>query len=144
MEKSDETRVLEIMKDLEMKEKMYNEMSKETLVNILVMKDLLDEAFEPEGNKMNFWYFVSDWTGAKYITNEQPKKHILYGKTVYMTDGEVNIRVPKCMESLFPEIKYEDEPVKVSITTAYSQLHFQSLRVKNPLNSLIKNYCYYI
>lgn len=119
MEKSDDAKVIEIMKDLEMKEKMYNEMSKETLVNILVMKDLLDEAFEPEGNEMNLWYFVSDWSGAKYITNEQPRKHILYGKTVYMTDGEVNIRVPKCMEPLFPEIKYEDEPVKVSISTSY-------------------------
>ena len=119
MEKSDDTKVLEIMKDLDMKEKMYNEMSKETLVKILVMKDLLEETFEPEGNDMNFWYFVSDWTGAKYLTNQQPKRYVHFGKTVYMTDGEINIRVPKCMETLFPEIKYEDEPVNVSISTSY-------------------------
>ena len=119
MEKSDETKVLEIVKDLEMKEKMYNEMSKETLVNLLVMKDLLDECFEPEEHDMNLWYYVSDWTGVKYLTNEQPQKHILFNKAIYMSDGEVNIRVPKCMESLFPDIKYEDEPVKVKITAAY-------------------------
>lgn len=119
MDKSDEFKVSEIIKDLDEKEKMYNEMSKKTLVNILVMKDLLEEVFEPEENDMNLWYFVSDWTGAKYLTNEQPQKYIRYGKTVYMTDGEVNIRVPKCMEPLFPDIKYEDEPIKVSITTAY-------------------------
>lgn len=119
MEKSDETKVLEIVRDLEMKEKMYNEMSKETLVNLLVMKDLLDESFEPEGNKMNLWYYVSDWTGVKYLSNEQPKKYIRYGMTLYISDGEVNIRVPNCMEPLFPEIKYTDEPVKVSIATSY-------------------------
>lgn len=119
MEKNNDAKVIEIMQDLEMKEKMYNEMSKETLVSILVMKDMLDETFEPEGNEMNLWCFVSDSSGVKYLTNEQPRKCIYSGKTTYITDGEVNIRIPKCMEVLFPEIEYEDEPVKVNISTSY-------------------------
>ena len=119
MKKSNDAKVLEIVKDLDMKEKMYNEMSKKSLVNLLVMKDLLDDTFEPEGNDMNLWYYVSDWTGAKYLTNEQPKEYLIFNKTIFMSDGEVNIRVPKCMEGMFPSINYGDEPVKVSITTAY-------------------------
>jgi hypothetical protein len=119
MKKSDEEKVIEIAKDLEMKEKMYNEMPKDTLVNILVMKDLLDETFEPEGNDMNLWCYVSDWVGTKYLTNEQPREYVLFNKPIYMSDGEVNIRIPKCMEGMFPDIKYGDSPVKVSLTTAY-------------------------
>ena len=116
MEKSDDARVLEIVQDLSAKEKAYNEMTKESLVSMLVMRDMLDESFEPEGKSMKLWYFVSDWTESKYLTNELPKKYITHGKAVYMTDGDVNIKVPATMEPLFPEIKYGDEPVKVRIS----------------------------
>lgn len=30
--------------------------------------------------------------------------------------GEINIRVPVCMEKMFPEIKYGDEPKKVKVS----------------------------
>ena len=119
MEKSDEVKVAEIITSLQEKEKAYNKMPKKTLVDLLVVRDMLDESFEPEGKEMNLWYYVSDWTGVKYLSNEQPKKHIVFNKVIYMSDGEVNIRVPKCMEPLFPEMKYEDEPAKVRIATSY-------------------------
>ena len=119
MEKSDEVKLAEMMSDLQEKEKIYNEMSKESLVNLLVLRDLLDNSFEPDDGRMNLWYFVSDWTGAKYLTEKEPRKYIRYGKAVYMTDGEVNIRVPVVMEQVFPQIKYGDDPVKVCINLAF-------------------------
>ena len=118
MENNDEAKFYEILKNASEKEKLYREMDKETLVNLLVLNDTFDQAFEPDGKEMKLWYYVSDWTGAKYLTNEMPRKNYCCGKLVYTTDGEVDIRVPVCMEALFPEIKYEDEPITVKISTA--------------------------
>ena len=35
---------------------------------------------------------------------------------IRFTNGEVNIRVPKKMEAMFPEIKYGSEPMKVKVS----------------------------
>ena len=119
MEDNDKKKVAKIISDLEEKEKIYNEMSKDTLVNMLVLRDLLDDSFQPDDGRMILWYFVSDWTGAKYLTNEEPRKYFRHGKMLYMTDGEVNIRVPEVMAQVFPKIKYGDGPVKVCINIAF-------------------------
>lgn len=116
MEKSDDQKVAEIITDLKQREKMYNEMSKETLVDLLVVRDMFEDSFEPDGNGTKLWYFVSDWSESKYLTNERPTKHVSNGKEFWTTEGEVNIRVPACMETIFPTIKYGDEPVKVGLT----------------------------
>ena len=112
--------IQQMMKEWENKEKMYIELPKDKLVDRLILceMELASEKAEPV-NMMELWYYVSDWTGVKYLTNEEPQKYMVFNKATYMSDGEVNIRVPKCMESLFPNIKYEDEPVKVKITADY-------------------------
>lgn len=119
MDKNDEAKIIEMMERLNEKEKMYSEMDSKTLAKMLTLNEMFEEAFDPEEKKMNLWYYVSDWTDAKYLTNEKPTRYIVFNRAVYMSDGEVNIRVPKCMEPLFPQIKYEDEPVIVSITTSF-------------------------
>lgn len=120
MKKSEDRKAREVMSDLKMKEKMYNGMSKKDLVNLLVAKDLLEESFEVLKQDVTLWYFVSDSTGTKYIASEKPKKYTTFlDGDVYLTDGEINIRVPKCMESMFPFIEYGDEPKKVSLSVSY-------------------------
>ena len=106
-----------LFKDLSNREKFYNEQSKETLVNMLVLKDMLDESVDDEGRETGLWCYVADDTGIKYLSNALPKLMINCG--VYYTDGEVNIRVPECMTSMFPDVKYGDEPVKVNISISF-------------------------
>ena len=86
---------------------------------------------EAATHSMELWYFVSDETGVKYLSDEKPKAYFTTSnqaeytkvgvirdipKTILLTDGEINIRVPKKMESMFPEIKYGDDPIKVTLS----------------------------
>ena len=48
------------------------------------------------------------------VTTETEMRFVM-PELVFMTDGEINIRVPKKMESMFPEIKYGDDPIKVKV-----------------------------
>lgn len=118
MEKSDDQKVADIITDLKQREKMYNEMSKEALVDLLVVRDMFEDSFEPDGNGTKLWYFVSDWSESKYLTNERPTKHVSNGREFWTSDGEINIRVPACMETILPNIKYGDEPVRVALTVS--------------------------
>lgn len=122
MDKSvEEKDFVEIIKEVSEKEKIYNAMTKKELVDILITKELLDKSLEPEEHGINLWYYASDDTGVKYLTNEEPHNYYMVDddKSLYMSEGEVNIRVPKCMEGLFPEIRCEDGPVKVSVSVEY-------------------------
>ena len=119
MDKTDEEKLEGIMLDMKQREKFYNGMTKEELVNLLLMRDMLEDSFEPDVEETKLWYFTSDWTETKYLTNERPTKHIAYGKEIWTTDGEINIRVPACMETILPEIKYGDEPVKIRLSVSF-------------------------
>ena len=120
MEKINETKTTEI----KFNEKLYNDMSKESLVKLLILRDMLDLHLVPENNTVTLWCYVADKTGCKYITNEMPKQFFVADHTednegLYLTDGEVNIRVPKCMDSMFPDLKYGDEPMKIDLTITF-------------------------
>lgn len=134
MGKNDERTAADIMQmvnDFKAKEDIYNELPKDKLVDRLIMCEMELAARDEEATAqtMELWYFVSDETGTKYLSNVKPKRFIAFGsgekdedgfpkisgKVALMTDGEVNIRVPLCMEKMFPEIKYGDDPVKVKV-----------------------------
>ena len=121
MEKTDDEKMIAAFKRSNELEKQFNEMSKETLVNIMVFKELMDDAFEPEEHEMNLWCYVADESGVKYITNERPQQFLTKdSKTpIFLTDGDIQIRVPKAMECMFPDIKPGDEPVKVSRSISF-------------------------
>ena len=103
-------------------EKMLKKMTKEQLVDILVIKLLADNApFEPAGERMSLWYFKDPETGAKYLSNERPKKYVneASGQPFLLSEGEVNIRIPKIMESMFPELEYADVPLKIDLAVSF-------------------------
>ena len=119
-----EKKIIEMFEHGKRAEEQYNEMTKDELINLLVCKDLMENSFEIFGNRANFWYYVGDETGAKYISDEFPKVcKTCLGKedTFFMTDGEVNIRIPECMEDMFPELKYGDAPVKIELSINYKE-----------------------
>lgn len=123
--------IQQIMKEWENKEKMYNELPKDKLVDRLILCEMELSARYEEGtaHMMELWYFVGDETGAKYLSDKKPEIYFIAkyedfgddGDTMYvpqqilMTDGEINIRVPKKMEEMFPEIRYGDDPIKVKV-----------------------------
>ena len=121
MGKNDDEKLIAAFKRSNELEKQLKEMSKETLVNIMVFKELMEDAFEPEEHGMNLWYYVADESGVKYITNERPQQFLTKdSKTpIFLTDGDIQMRVPKAMECMFPDIKPGDEPVKVSLSISY-------------------------
>ena len=121
MEKTNDNKMLEVFKHSAQLEKAYNEMSKEDLVNMMVFKDMMNEAFDAESTGMNLWCYVSDQTGLRYLTDEMPRKYFTIDDEdgIFITEGQVNIRVPKAMESMFPELNYGDEPVKISLSVTY-------------------------
>ena len=135
MKTKEEHDFIDVINDFYAREKFYNEQSKEALVNMLLMKDMLDDAFDAENHEMQLWYYVGDDTGAKYLSNKMPKVYFILDdplitvntddvpiakpKQVWITDGEVNIRVPKCMESMFPTLKYGDNPVKINMSIVF-------------------------
>ena len=134
MEKNDKRDVADIMSmvnEFKLKMDAYSELPKDKLVDRLIMCEMELTAKEKEttGHMMELWYFVGDETGTKYLSDRQPKiyfttKYDNFGddgdimyvpQQVMMTDGEINIRVPKKMEAMFPEIKYGDNPIKVKV-----------------------------
>lgn len=120
--KNDDEKLLEVFKHSEELEKMYKEMDKETLINIMLFKDMMNEAFETENGDVRLWCFVSDQGGDKYLSNEHPKSYFVdgrFGPGLLLSDGEVNIRIPKSMEPMFPDIKYGDEPVMVTLSISF-------------------------
>ena len=130
MEKRDDEALKEIFKRSDELEKMYNEMTKENLVNMLVFKQMMDEAFDvdEENHSTELWFYVADKTGAKYLSNEPPKKYISVGGGDFgwldadhflMSSGEVSIRVPDALVGLFPDLKYGDDPVKVKLSVSF-------------------------
>ena len=123
MKTKEEVRLEEEMTNYKMSEKMYNEMSKEDLVKLLLFRDMFDLHLEPSDESVTLWCFVSDETGGKYLTDEKPQLLFIGDKSatngLYLTEGEVNIRIPKCLESLFPDLKYGEDPVKVNLTISY-------------------------
>lgn len=130
--KKDFGNILEAISEMNLKEDFYNKMPKDKLVDRLILCEMELDAKNKEADEhsMELWYFVSDDTGAKYLTDEKPKVYLSFdpaeesgseiipirGSKVWMTDGEVNIRVPVCMEKMFPEIKYGDEPIRVKVS----------------------------
>lgn len=130
--------IAQMMSEWKLKEEAYNEMPKDKLVDRLILCEMELAAEKAESvNRMELWYFVSDETGAKYLSDKKPEMWLTakenFGdeanvtpegfsyimetlQPVLVTDGEINIRVPKKMETMFPEIKYGDEPIKVRIS----------------------------
>ncbi len=134
MEKSNERNPVDIMKmvnEFKLKMDAYSELPKDKLIDRLIMCEMELSARDEEGtaHAMELWYFVGDETGVKYLSDRKPKiyfttKHddfgddgdIMYApQQILMTDGEINIRVPKKMEAMFPEIRYGDNPIKVKV-----------------------------
>ena len=117
-------RMLEFFDEARESEKIYGEMTKEELINLLICNDFLKNSLEMFENKIDLWYYVGDGTGAKYISDEAPKMCMtcLDKKDMFlMSDGEVNIRIPDCMEGMFPELKYGDAPVKIELSINYKE-----------------------
>lgn len=133
--KKDFGNILEAISKMNLKEDLYNKMPKDKLVDRLILCEMELDAKNKEADEhsMELWYFVSDETGAKYLSDEKPKLYFMADvdvplevrqtemltvmpKEVWLTDGEINIRVPKKMEAMFPEIKYGDEPIKVKVS----------------------------
>ena len=124
--------VAKLVTEWKLREDAYNEMPKDKLITRLIMTEMELEGRDEEATEhsIELWYFVSDETGAKYLSDEKPKAHLSFGPAeessgeivpikgskVWFTDGEINIRVPVCMEKMFPEIKYGDDPIKVILS----------------------------
>lgn len=129
--KKDFGKFLEAISEMSLKEDLYDKIPKDKLIDRLIWCEMELDARNKEADEhsMELWYFVSDETGAKYLTDEKPKDSVMFspgemdesgivhtgGSRVWFTDGEINIRVPVCMEKMFPEIKYGDEPIKVKV-----------------------------
>lgn len=124
MEKKDDERLKEIFDRMRVLEEQYKEMTKEDLINIMVFKDMMNEAFEIDEDKheVKLWCYVSDETGVLYISDTQPVKYVsskgnLPG--VYLSDGEVNVRVPDALRPMFPDLKHGDEPVRFKLSVSF-------------------------
>ena len=138
MEKSNERGPVDIMKmvnEFKLKMDAYSELPKDKLIDRLIMCEMELTAREERAEEhiMELWYFVSDETGVKYLSDKEPKVYFTAkyedfgddGDTMYvpqqvmMTDGEINIRVPKKMESMFPEIQKNEPPIKVRLSVSF-------------------------
>ena len=122
--------LLEMISEVEFRKQKYANLSKDEILDRLIMTEmLLSELKNPEKN-IDLWYYVSDEDECKYLTNESPKIGfynpqevqtdrspftVVIPKKMLFSDGEINIRVPKCMERIFPEIKYGDSPIKINL-----------------------------
>ena len=87
MEKRDDEALKEIFKRTDELEKMYNELSKESIVNMLVFRQMMDEAFDIDEEKhtADLWCYVSDISGTLFLSDEQPNMYLVYKKED--TDG---------------------------------------------------------
>ena len=120
MERTNEEKLMGTLNRLKRQEAAYNEMSKEELVKLLVFRDMMDENCCPEEREVTLWYFIADKSEAKYLSDEMPIKYFTPGDSdgIFVTDGEVNIRVPNMLEEILPEMKFGDEPTLVKITVS--------------------------
>ena len=125
MEKSNDEKTMDILAESKKREDMYNEMSKEKLVDLLVFRDIFETGvgIDEEEHTARLWCYVADETNLKYITNEYPIKHHPLSTPenfFYISNGDVNVRVPESIASLLPDIKYGDEPVKINLSFSFS------------------------
>ena len=122
MEKTNDEKLLNLFQEVASLESKLNEMSKEELINLLVIKFLNEYApTEPDEKGIDLWYYIDPESGSKYITNECPEGYMTSSSEypVFLTDGEINIRVPNMMEGIFPELNTESTPVKVHLTVSF-------------------------
>ena len=112
-----EGNLMEMFDEIELRKNKYENLSKDSLLDRLVMTEmLLSELKNPDKN-IELWYYVSSNDECKYLTDEKPKVYFSASQETLYSDGEINIRVPKCMERMFPDIKYGDEPIRVTLGT---------------------------
>lgn len=122
------TSLMSLAQEKEKRYAMYYDV--ETLAHRLALTEMLYEEYTDPDKTMKLWYYVSDKDECKYLTNEKPKYYFVPGDNpkvsehgivsdlpdrILLSDGEINIRVPKCMEKMFPEIKYGDGPIEVKL-----------------------------
>ena len=128
MEKRDDEALKEIFKRSDELEKMYNEMPKESLVNMMVFKQMMDEAFDvdEENHSVTLWFYIADKTGSKYLSDRKPTEYVSIGggarkegDRFWLSGGEVSIRVPYALSDLFPKIEFGDEPVRVKLSVSF-------------------------
>ena len=128
MEKRDDEALKEIFKRSDELEKMYNEMSKESIVNMLVFRQMMDEAFDvdEENHSIELWYYVADKTGTRYLSNNEPTEYVSIGggarkegDRFWVSDGDVQIRIPEQLAGLFPDKHYGDDPVKIKLSVSF-------------------------
>lgn len=122
MEKSNDDKLLEMFHEVSELEKRLNEMSREELISLLITRFLGEFApFEPDKKEIDLWYYMDAETGTKYISNEFPKAFLTSSSKypVFLSEGEINIRVPNMMESMFPEIQKDEPPTKVHLTVSF-------------------------
>lgn len=123
MEKTDEKRLLDFFKEASILKARLEEMSKEELINLLVAQFLVEYApLEPnDKNEMDLWCYTDVETGVKYISDESPKVYNVLSSIYPMlvSEGEVNIRVPNKMASMFPDMKPNEYPKKVHLTVSF-------------------------
>ena len=133
--KRDPVDIMEMVNEFKLKVDAYSELPKDKLIDRLIMCEMELTAREERAEEhiMELWYFVSDETGVKYLSDKEPKVYFTSkyedfgddGDTMYvpqqvmMTDGEINIRVPKKMESMFPEIQKDEPPAKVRLSVSF-------------------------
>ena len=124
MEKNDDEKLMEVFDRMKTLEKQYKEMTKETLINVMIFKDMMHEAFEIDENKheVGLWCFVGDETGTMYISDTQPTKYVSVDKAgfdVLISNGEVNIRVPAALRPMFPDLRFGDDPVRIKLSVSF-------------------------
>ena len=137
MEKTNDERLIETMERCKELEERYSKMTKEELISYLVFKEMMAEAVDPEKHKVSLWCFVGDDTNAMYLTEREPKEVMVYSPgelklyedgvvpstvhfdKLYFTEGEVNIRVPKVLEELFPVMTFGDTPQRIQLTISF-------------------------
>ena len=123
MDKTDEDKLMEMFEQVTVLENRLREMDNEELINLLIGKFVVEYApFEPnDKNEMDLWCYTDAETGLKYITNEFPKAYMVLSSMypVLVSEGEVNIRVPNTMASMFPDTKPDEPPKKVHLTVSF-------------------------
>jgi hypothetical protein len=121
MNNTDENKLMSIFKEASEIEEQLEKMDKKELINLLVIKHLDDTGpLVPYENKIELWYYMDPETGTKYLTNELPKTYSSSSSKypIILSDGEVNLRVPKIMEKMFPMPNAEGNPVKVCLSVS--------------------------
>ena len=114
----DDNEVKELFKEMRELKTKYDALSKEELVAKIVYDEMVDFY---EENEITLWCYVSDATGAKYLSNEKPVKHKFEGDSEFflLSDGSINMRVPNEMLDMVPNLKYGDSPVAVKLSVSF-------------------------